>query len=174
MTSITVCATVDLSLASTTALTLLSVSMKILDVVSLPGFDELNTTVAELANTIAIQGQQLAELQTKATYYDYVLKSEDAVPITVIAKDYGWSAQKLNSYLYDKRVQYKVNDTWVLYTHLANKGYTKSETIYYFDYYGKSHTKIHTKWTQAGRLFIYSLMSADGNFPLMEQGCQEG
>ncbi|MFR6253939.1 MAG: phage antirepressor KilAC domain-containing protein [Blautia caecimuris] len=36
-----------------------------------------------------------------------VLKCKDAVNISVIAKDYGWSAQRMNEYLHKKGVQYK-------------------------------------------------------------------
>ena len=37
----------------------------------------------------AVQKQQLVEMKPKASYYDVVLNSPDAVAITVIAKDYG-------------------------------------------------------------------------------------
>lgn len=45
-----------------------------------------------LAQTIAVQNQQIAELKPKASYYDIILNCKDLVPITVIAKDYGKSA----------------------------------------------------------------------------------
>lgn len=60
-----------------------------------------------LETTVAAQSQQIAELTPKATYYDVVLRCKDAVNISVIAKDYGWSAQKMNEYLHDKGIQYK-------------------------------------------------------------------
>ena len=111
----------------------------------------------------------VTELEPKASYYDYVLSSVNAVTVTVIAKDYGWSGKKLNQYLHEKGIQYKAGDTWVLYAKYANKGYTKSETNAFKGKDGEPRSKVHTKWTQAGRLFIYSLMSADGNMPIMEQ-----
>ena len=46
----------------------------------------------ELMAAVAIGQQQIAEMKPKATYYDVVLKCRDAVNISVIAKDYGWSA----------------------------------------------------------------------------------
>lgn len=60
-----------------------------------------------LEEAVAVQAQQIAELKPKATYYDVVLKCKDAVNISVIAKDYGWSAQRMNEYLHQKGVQYK-------------------------------------------------------------------
>lgn len=49
-----------------------------------------------LEEVAAVQKQQIAEMKPKATYYDVVLRCKDAVNISVIAKDYGWSAQKMN------------------------------------------------------------------------------
>ena len=48
-----------------------------------------------LEEVAAVQKQQIAEMKPKATYYDVVLRCKDAVNISVIAKDYGWSAQRL-------------------------------------------------------------------------------
>lgn len=69
-----------------------------------------------LKQTIAIQGQQITELQPKASYYDKVLQCKDLVPISVIAKDYGWTAVHMNQFLHDKGIQYKQgNKIWLLY-----------------------------------------------------------
>ena len=56
---------------------------------------------AKLQTAIAVQNQQLAELKPKATYYDVVLNCPDLVTITTIAKDFGWSAIKLNGFLHE-------------------------------------------------------------------------
>lgn len=115
-----------------------------------------------LEEAVAVQAQQIAELKPKASYYDVVLKCKDAVNISVIAKDYGWSAQRMNEYLHQKGVQYKQADIWLLYQKHAGCGYTKTNTHVYEDTCGREHTKVHTKWTQKGRLFIYELLKADG------------
>lgn len=121
-----------------------------------------------LEEAVAVQAQQIAELKPKATYYDMVLKCKDAVNISVIAKDYGWSAQRMNEYLHKKGVQYKQSDIWLLYQKHAGCGYTKTNTHVYEDSCGREHTKVHTKWTQKGRLFIYEMLKADGIYPQIE------
>lgn len=121
-----------------------------------------------LEEAVAVQAQQIAELKPKATYYDVVLKCKDAVNISVIAKDYGWSAQHMNEYLHKKGVQYKQSDIWLLYQKHAGCGYTKTNTHVYEDSCGREHTKVHTKWTQKGRLFIYEMLKADGIYPQIE------
>lgn len=121
-----------------------------------------------LENAVAVQKQQIAEMQPKAAYYDVVLKCKDAVNISVIAKDYSWSARRMNEYLHRKGVQFKQGDIWLLYQKYAGCGYAKTNTHVYEDGCGNKHTKVHTKWTQKGRLFIYSLLKADGIYPQIE------
>ena len=118
----------------------------------------------------AIQKQQLIEMQPKASYYDVVLNSPDLVSITEISKDYGWSAQRMNDYLHTKGVQFKQGGRiWILYQKHAEKGYTSTKTHTYPATDGTIHTKVHTYWTQKGRLFIYDLLKADGILPIIEQ-----
>lgn len=122
----------------------------------------------ELMAAVAIGQQQIAEMKPKATYYDVVLKCRDAVNISVIAKDYGWSAMRMNEYLHEKGIQFKQGDIWLLYQKYAPNGYTKTNTHIYEDSKGIKHTKVHTKWTQKGRLFIYEQLKADGIYPQIE------
>ena len=121
-----------------------------------------------LTAAVAVQQQQIAEMKPKATYYDVVLKCKDAVTISVIAKDYGWSGIRMNEYLHDKGIQFKQGETWLLYQKHADKGYTRTNTHVYEDGNGFEHTKVHTKWTQKGRLFIYEQLKADGIYPQIE------
>ncbi len=124
-----------------------------------------------LAEIVAVQNQQIAEMKPKVSYYDIVLQCKDVLLISVIAKDYGWSANKMNKYLHNKGVQFKQgNKIWLLYQKYADKEYTSTKTHDYYDSHNNQHTAVHTYWTQQGRLFIYSLMKSDGNLPLIEQG----
>lgn len=122
-----------------------------------------------LSETVAVQKQQIVEMKPKASYYDVVLNCKDLVAISVIAKDYGWSANRMNKYLHDKGVQFKQSAIWLLYQKHAEKGYTSTKTHSYPGSDGTVHTKVHTYWTQKGRLFIYDLMKEDGFLPLIEQ-----
>ena len=117
----------------------------------------------------AVQQQQIAELQPKASYYDVVLNCKDALSVSVIAKDYGWSAKKMNQYLHEHGVQYKQGNTWLLYARYAEQGYTSTRTNTHLGKDGDVHTSVHTYWTQKGRLFIYDLLKENGVLPLVEQ-----
>lgn len=119
----------------------------------------------ELEKENTIQKQQIAEYEPKASYYDLVLQTTNAIPITVIAKDYGMSARELNSILHDEKVQYKLDNVWVLYKEYQKYGYTKTKTFVKDD---KSH--IHMYWTQKGRLFIYNTLKQLDIYPLIERG----
>ena len=123
----------------------------------------------QLTKTVSVQKQQIAELQPKATYYDVVLACKELMPISIISKDYGWSACQMNDWLHEQGVQYKQGGIWLLYQRYAEQGYTSTKTHIYLDNYGKKHTKVHTYWTQKGRLFLYDLMKSSGNLPIIEQ-----
>lgn len=126
----------------------------------------------ELTDTIAVQNQQILEMQPKVSYYDVVLNCKDLISTSAIAKDYGKSAIWMNRYLHEKGVQFKQGDIWLLYQKYAQKGYTSTKTHSYPGSDGETHTKVHTYWTQKGRLFIYELMKSDGIKPLIEQEVQ--
>lgn len=118
----------------------------------------------------AVQKQQLLEMKPKVSYYDVVINSPDLISITEIAKDYGWSAKHMNGYLHSKGIQYKQGDRiWILYQKYAEQGLTSTKTHAYLSGDGDTHTKVHTYWTQKGRLFIYDLLKEDGILPLIEK-----
>ena len=123
----------------------------------------------------AVQKQQLLEMKPKVNYYDVVINSPDLISITEIAKDYGWSAKRMNGYLNEKEIQYKQgNHIWILYQKYAEQGLTSTKTHAYLAGDGNTHTKVHTYWTQKGRLFIYDLLKKDGILPLIEKEDREG
>lgn len=123
-----------------------------------------------LKQEVAVRDQQLLEMQPKVSYYDIVLQCEDLLRITSIAKDYGWSAEKMNKELHEKGIQYKTPDgQWLLYQKYAGQGYTATKTHVFTGSSGIERSKIHTYWTQKRRLFIYDLLKKDGILPEIEK-----
>lgn len=47
--------------------------------------------------------------------------------------------------------------------------YTKTDTYMCVDSDGQDHSRVHTKWTQKGRFFLYDLLKSNGVLPLCEQ-----
>lgn len=120
----------------------------------------------QLQLTNKVQEQRINELQPKATYYDLVLQNKRTLTVNQIAKDYGMSAIKLNRLLHELGVQYKQGKVWLLYAKHQDKGYTQSHT--WVD--DTETSRISTRWTQKGRLFIYELLKNEKNLlPLIEQ-----
>ena len=107
--------------------------------------------------------EQLAEQAPKVEYCDAVLNSYSGVTTTVIAQDYGMSAQKFNKLLMKMHIQYKQGNTWVLYREHKGKGYTESETIV-----KNGYSVVSTRWTQKGRQFIYETLKDAGILPVKE------
>ena len=114
----------------------------------------------------AQKDQIIKELQPKATYYDLILQNKSLISISKIAKDYGMSAMKMNQLLHQLGIQYKQGDCWLLYSKYQDKGYTQSKT-HTID---SETSKMHTYWTQKGRLFIYEMLKNKlGILPLIER-----
>ncbi|UTH07915.1 phage antirepressor KilAC domain-containing protein [Macrococcoides canis] len=120
----------------------------------------------QLENTM--QKQQIGELKPKANYVDTILKSKSLVTIGQIAKDYGMSAQEMNKLLQRFKIQYKQSGQWLLYSNHHAKGYTHSETTEITHKDGSVSVRMHTKWTQKGRLFLYEFLKRRDIIPVIE------
>lgn len=131
--------------------------------------ETLKLKTVEQKEVIESQNNQITLMKPKATYYDLVLQTKNAVNITTIAKDYGLSAVTLNKKLHDYGVQYKQGGTWLLYQQHADKGYTKTKTGVYTNKAGEEYASVHTQWTQKGRMFIYKILKEHGILPKVEE-----
>lgn len=120
-----------------------------------------------------VQAQQIAELQPKATYYDLILQCPSLLSVTEIAKDYGLSAKGLNKILHENGVQYSQSGVWFLYAKYQDKGYTSTKTQNYNRPDGTQGSRVHTYWTQKGRIFLYGLLKEIGCLPLIERFKEE-
>lgn len=117
--------------------------------------------------------QLAATLQTKIEhdapslkYFHNQMRNPGLMTTTEIAKDYGWSARKLNKYLESKGVIYRQGNKWVIYQKYADKGYSQYEP---FPYDNNKGVKNNLKWTQRGRKFIYDVLNSHGILPVLEQ-----
>jgi phage antirepressor YoqD-like protein len=116
---------------------------------------ETTTKQLELANTT------IKHQAPKVEYYDEVLDSTGLISTTIIAKDLGMSAETLNKKLNQLGIIFKQNGTWVPYSRYQDKGFCKSKTFPYTDQDGKQKTSIHFYWTEAGRQYIFKVMSSE-------------
>lgn len=133
------------------------------------GKDEIENLLAELKKAqeknreletlVKVKDQQIAELQTIPTYYDVVLNHKEDVTISEIAEDYGKSDVWMDSYLYEKGVQYLHESRWFLCGGYSGRGYVRFES---------PDGEEQMLWTQSGRLLIYDLLKSDGVLPLIE------
>lgn len=101
-------------------------------------------------------------------YARTILSSTQTVTITQIAQDYGFTAIRFNELLKHLHIQHKVGGQWILYTPYINKGYVQSFSSYFVKEDGEVQVKLHTRWTQGGRLFLYEELKKAGILPLIE------
>lgn len=112
---------------------------------------------------------KIIEMSPKASYYDLILQSKDVVAVTVIAKDYGMTAQAFNKLLKENNIQFKCNGTWVLYSKYNGNGYTATKTTNFVHDSGEQGSRVGTYWTQKGRVFLYNFLKEKGVLPMIEK-----
>jgi phage antirepressor YoqD-like protein len=114
---------------------------------------------------------QIEAMKPKVDYTDKILQSSKTVPITLIAKDYGMSAQAMNKILHDLGIIWKCGEQWVLYADYQGNGYAHSKTEANRNKYGEVcgyHTQL--EWTQKGRLFLYNFLKEKRHLlPMIER-----
>lgn len=126
----------------------------------------------EQRKAIIIQNQQIAEMKAGVLYHDIVSVCKEVVPLSAIAKDYGWSVQSMNSFLCKNVVQFPYYGTWILYGKYARSGYTCTKLISH-ENDGITYFDAHTFWTQKGQQFLYKLLKEHGILPLVELKCNK-
>lgn len=124
---------------------------------------ESETEKERLLEQAQMQDKVIAKQAPKVIYHDQVLQSESLIPVGIIAKELGMSATALNKKLYELKVQYILNDSWVLYSKYQNQGLTGTKTTSYRDSNGYDRTCIHTYWSEKGRQFIHEMMNSKLN-----------
>ena len=79
----------------------------------------------------------------------------------------------MNQLLFKLHIQHKVGGQWILYIPYLNKGYVQSFSSYFVKENGEVQVKLHTRWTQQGRLFLYQELKSAGYLPMIEQNKTE-
>ena len=122
--------------------------------------------VLESRNTLL---EEITAQQKPLTdYARIILSSTQTVTVTQIAQDYGYGPVRFNELLFRLHIQHKVGGQWILYIPYLNKGYVQSFSSYYLKSDGEVQVKVHTRWTQSGRLFLYEELKKAGILPLIE------
>ena len=103
---------------------------------------------------------KIEENKPKVNYYENVLNTEGTMTTSQVAKGFNMTAQKLNNYLHDKKVQFKKSGMWMLYKEYDGQGYTDVKTSVIKR--GLDDITTHSLvWTEKGRRFIYDLLLND-------------
>ena len=122
--------------------------------------------VLESKNTLL---EEITAQQKPLTdYARIILSSTQTVTVTQIAQDYGMSPVRMNQLLFKLHIQHKVGGQWILYTPYLDKGYVQSFSSYFVKENGEVQVKLHTRWTQSGRLFLYEELKKVGVLPMIE------
>ena len=127
---------------------------------------QVATQLKEERTNRLIAEQRVNELKPKADYYDKILANKSLMTISVIAKNYGMSANKMNQILHKLGVQYKQGKTWLLYSKYQDRGWTHTEML---EVAGTDKLQPSTKWTQKGHIALYELLKKNDILPTIER-----
>ena len=130
---------------------------------------------------LSSKNKQLKEtneyLTPRSDYCDAVLQSTSTYTVTDIAKEYGWTAARMNTKLHDLGLQYfckskrgdKMITHWYLYSKFDGEGFVEYETTPYFDKETcKKKSSKHMRWTERGKAYIYERLKKEVMLPRSE------
>ncbi|WP_122788859.1 phage antirepressor [Intestinibacillus sp. Marseille-P6563] len=115
------------------------------------------------------QRQVIKDFEPIKQYVDTILESTGTLATSQVAADYDLSARMLNKILHEEGIQHNVNGQWILYRKYMGMGYTKSKTINITRSDGSPDTKLHTQWTQKGRMMIHEILTRRGIQAVMDR-----
>ena len=144
------------------------VTSEVLPAIRQNGRYELQQQNRALESRNALLEEINREQRPLTDYARNILSSTQTVTITQIAQDYGFTAVRFNELLMHLRIQHKVGGQWILYAPYLNRGYVQSFSSYFVKPDGEVQVKVHTRWTQGGRLFLYGELKKAGVLPLIE------
>ncbi len=116
---------------------------------------------SEHRRLVRLQHEQVELLEVQAPkveYADNILNSATTYTTTQIAKELGLSAQHLNFTLKSHGVIEKKGGIWTATDTYVGKGYLTVKSYPYRGSSARERTNFGTVWTEAGRMFIHSLI----------------
>lgn len=123
--------------------------------------DQNHVYQSEHRRLVRIQHEQVELLEAQAPkveYADNILNSATTYTTTQIAKELGLSAQHLNFTLKSHGVIEKKGGIWTATETYVGKGYLTVKSYPYRGSSARERTNFGTVWTEAGRMFIHSLI----------------
>ena len=145
------------------------VTSEVLPAIRKNGRYELEQQNRVLESRNSLLEEITAQQKPLTDYARTILSSTQTVTVTQIAQDYGYGPVRFNELLFRLHIQHKVGGQWILYIPYLNKGYVQSFSSYYLKSDGEVQVKLHTRWTQSGRLFLYEELKRAGILPLIEK-----
>lgn len=130
---------------------------------------EKRKAIEQAEEQVVQMSETVASMKPKVDYCDIILQSKETVATTQIAQDYGMTAKAFNILLRNFGIQHKVAGQWILYAPYLPLGYVQSESIPITHTDGRKTTKLFSKWTQKGRLFLYEELKKHGILPSIER-----
>ena len=97
----------------------------------------------------------------KVRYYERILQCSNAIPVSIIAKEYKMTAIAFNKLLHKHGIQYRMGKSWLLYRQHTGNGYTVTRT---YEIDGRI-ASVHMCWTQRGRFWLYTVLASHGILP---------
>lgn len=116
---------------------------------------------SEHRRLVRLQHEQVELLEAQAPkveYADNILNNATTYTTTQIAKELGLSAQHLNFTLKSHGVIEKKGGIWTATDTYVGKGYLTVKSYPYRGSSARERTNFGTVWTEAGRMFIHSLI----------------
>ena len=144
------------------------VTSEVLPAIRKNGRYELEHSLIETELKCVRYEEAILKQKPLTDYARTILSSTQTVTVTQIAQDYGFGPVRFNELLMNLRIQHKVGGQWILYMPYLHRGYVQSFSSYFVKPDGEVQVKVHTRWTQQGRLFLYEELKKAGILPLIE------
>ena len=101
-------------------------------------------------------------------YRKRIILWETDLPVRDFCGNYGMTTRKMNKWLQDHGIQFRVNGEWIPKPILEKKGYVICGYEEFRGRTGYVYPHSINYWTPAGRAFLYDFMKFHGLVPLEE------